>query len=66
MGKSKSADDMDQVMKKAEDPGSPNKIKIDGPGSKEYNKGQTSKNLTAIANRARNVERKHKKMKSIH
>jgi hypothetical protein len=48
-----------------EEPESPEKPKAPGgPVVKELSKTLAEKHISIIANRARNVERKHKKMKS--
>jgi hypothetical protein len=62
--KSKSAEEVDKILEQKEDPGSPKKIPMNGPGIKEVSKDIEAKHLNLIANRARDIERKTKKMKS--
>jgi len=66
--KSKSVEDMDTINKPGleDEPDSPEKPPKapGGPVVKELSKTLAEKHITMIANRARNVERKNKKMKS--
>lgn len=55
---------MDKILEQKEDPASPKKISMNGPGIKEVSKDMEAKHLDLIANRARDIERKNKKMKS--
>jgi hypothetical protein len=63
--KSKSVENLDKIEEKEADPGSPQKIPMDGPSLKELSKDLADKQLMLVANRARDVERKNKKMKSM-
>lgn len=62
--KSKSVEDMEILLAKEVDPGSPMKIPMNGPGIKEPSKELVGTHLEMISNRTRNIQRKNKKMKS--
>lgn len=64
MPKSRSADDMDVILSKAEELESPQKMPVE-PVKINITARESSENhLNMIANRAKNVQRKNKKMKS--
>ena len=55
---------MDKLLEQKETIESPKKILMNGPGIKDVSKDMEEKHLNLIANRARDIERKNKKMKS--
>lgn len=64
MPKSKSADDMDLLLAKEIDIGSPERTVAEATKLDDPDNAKASNHLSMIANRAQNVQRKNKKMKS--
>ena len=64
MAKSRSADDMEVVLGKAEELESAQKMPVEPVKIKITARDSSENHLNMIANRAKNVQRKNKKMKS--